>query len=71
VALNFPAAENNLAASSQETSFSHQTSCSSQISSNCFSCSYGKIQVYSGSESETEADEADGESQLSMCEWQE
>jgi len=71
IALNLSAADNNLAASSQKTSFSHQTSCRSQISSNCFSCNYSEIQFYSGSESETEADEEDGESQLSTCEWQE
>jgi len=70
VALNLPPCDNNLSASCQETSFSCRTSCSSQISSNCFSCSYSDIEVYSGSESETETDEEEGESQLSMSEWQ-
>lgn len=70
MALNLPPYDNNLSASCQETSFSRQTSCSSQISSNCFSCSYSDIEVYSGSESETETDEEEGESQLSMSEWQ-
>lgn len=70
VALNLPPTDNNLSASFQETSFSPQTSYSSQISSRCFSCSYSEIEVYSGSESEAETDEEDGESQLSMCEWQ-
>ena len=70
VALNLPSADNNLSASCQETSFGRRTSYRSQISSRCFSCSYSEIEVYSGSESETDYDEVDGESHLSMCEWQ-
>ena len=69
VALNLPSAD-NLSASPQETSFGRRISYRSQISSRCFSCSYSEIEVYSGSESETDYDEVDGESQLSMCEWQ-
>ena len=70
VALNLPPAVNKLSASCQETSFGRRTSYNSQISSRCFSCSYSEIEVFSGSERETENDEEDGESQLSLCEWQ-